>query len=83
MSASQVAKLISAMTSRLPEAQIPTKILRLRERNVDFTLGKNGVLKRVMGNRFVKNKYTHIQLGGVVRKASISQGMYYPMVWID
>lgn len=83
MSASQVEKLIWAMTSRLPESQIPTRILRLRERNVDFTLGKNGVLKRVMGNRFVKNNYTHIQLGGVVRKASISRGMYHPMVWID
>lgn len=83
MSASQVEKLITSLTRRLPEAQIPAKILRVRERNVDFTLGKNGVLKRVMGNRFVKNNYTHIQLSGVVHKASISQGVYYPIVWID
>lgn len=81
---SHAQRLISVMTHRIATLQSPEKIMKVRERNVDFGLGKRGVLKRVMGKRFTKNGYTHIQLRGVVHKASISRGIFDSLiVWIE
>jgi hypothetical protein len=72
------------MTRRITMPIRPCKIMKVRERNVDFGLGKNGVLKRVMANRFKKHDYTHIQLRGEVRPASMSKAIFNQViVWID
>lgn len=80
----KVENLIYSMTRREPRPELPKKILVVRDRNVDFGLGKIGVLKPVMGNRFEKNKYTHVLFRGALHSASISRGLYgSPIVWID
>lgn len=79
-----VEKYCSDLMRKIPQPIKPKKVMRIRERNVDFGLGKIGILKRVMAKRFMKNGYTHVQLCGVVHETSISKGFYDECkVWIE
>lgn len=80
---SKAEQIIASMNSRLTTVEKAVKVLPLRDRNVDFSMGKKGVLKRVMANRFVKNKYTHIRLQGITHSVSVTKGMWSPIVWIE
>lgn len=55
------------------------KILKLRERNLDFDANGATSLKKVMAGRFKKNRYTHICIAGVVYCVSIISGI----VWLE
>ena len=79
-----VAKLLSEVANRAPVSAFPKKIMRVRDRNVDFSIGKVGVLKRVMGNRFIKHNYTHVQLRGFVHQVNVSRGFFdAKIIWIE
>lgn len=55
------------------------RILKVRERNVDFN--GNGPVNsfQVMGQRFRKNGYSHIQMTNTVFSAHVMSGI----VWIN
>ena len=80
----KVEGLISSMTTRETRSNLPKKILQIRDRNVDFSLGKLGILKPVMGKRFDKNCYTHLLFRGAVHQATVSRGVFdVAIVWIE
>jgi hypothetical protein len=55
------------------------KILKARERNIHYDGNGEKSLRIVMGKRFKKNGYTHIQLAGRVVSASVVSGI----VWLN
>lgn len=79
-----IEQIIGRMTRGIPYPDGPRKVLKVRERNVDFTLGKIGTLKPVMGKRFYKHHYTHIQLRGKIHSVTVSNGIFdAKIVWIN
>jgi len=61
------------------------KILKVKQRNLSDHWGNElpPSLRLVMSNRFVKNKYTHIQLNGIVYEPKITKAIFgNPIVWL-
>lgn len=78
-----VQNLITKCTQRIPHADGPRKVLKVRDRNVDFSFGKIGTLKPVMGKRFYKHHYTHVQLRGKIHCVHVSDAIFDgKIVWI-
>lgn len=75
--------ILGLMTTKFkPDAQI-FKVMKVRERHIDSTIGSGGVLRPVMSRRFHKNGYTHVHLNGMLREAKISRGIFDSIiVWI-
>jgi hypothetical protein len=62
------------------------KILKVKNKNLSEHWGSElpPHLKVVLSNRFVKNKYTHIKLSGVVYTAKITKAVFgNSIVWLD
>lgn len=75
--------IIGLMTTKFKPVAQTFKVMKVRERNIDSTIGRAGVLRPVMSRRFYKNGYTHVHLNGMIREAKISRGIFDSViVWI-
>jgi hypothetical protein len=75
--------ILKLMTTKFKPSSHNFKVMRVRSRHVDSTLGSAGVLRPVMSRRFHRNGYTHVQLDGSIREAKISHGIFQSViVWI-
>jgi hypothetical protein len=55
------------------------RILKVKDRSIDYNGNGTKNLRYVMAQRFKKNGYTHVQLLGIVYPVLIISGI----VWID
>jgi hypothetical protein len=65
------------MKSPTPEQIM--RIMKVKAKSVNHDANGTKCLRYVMGSRFKKNGYTHIQYNGAVHTAHVRSGI----VWID
>lgn len=59
------------------------KILKVKQKSVIFDANGTKCLRYVIGNRFLKNDYTHVQIDGKIYPTNVTIGVFSPIVWIN
>jgi hypothetical protein len=61
------------------------RVMKVRERNLSFEIYDQACLKQVMGNRFRKGNYSHVQYKGRLYKCTSVKRDLIPnkIVWVN